>query len=83
MYNVIELYEIVPVGDGSHYICKNEYGEYYREHKAYHNKDQLAFDTAKTAQKYIDKYLDAKSYKPEIFGYNVDYLTFEVITEVD
>jgi hypothetical protein len=83
MYNVVELYEIVPVGDGSHYMCRNEAGEYYRQHKAYHNKDQLAFYTEEIAQKYIDKYLDSELYKPEWFGYNLDYLFFEIITEVD
>lgn len=83
MYNVIDLYEIVPIGDGSHYMCKDEDGKYYRQHKAYDSTDQLAFYTEETAQKYIDKYLDSKLYKPEIFGRNVDYLSFKIITEVD
>ena len=83
MSEVVELYEIVPIGDGSHYICKNENGEYYRQPKSHDNADQLAFYTEATAQRYIDKYLDSKLYKPEFFGHNVDYLSFDIITEVD
>ena len=82
MIECITLYEIVPIGDGMHYMCKNENGEYYRQTKAHDNTDQLAFYTEATAQQYIDKYLDPKLYKPEIFGRNVDYLSFDIITEV-
>lgn len=80
---VVTLFEIVPVGDGVHYMCKNNMGEYYREHKAYTVKEQLAFDTEVTAQKYIDKYLDTNLYKPEAFGYNLKYLPCKLITKVE
>lgn len=82
MYDVIELYEIVPVGDGMHYICKNELGEHYREHKAYMVKEQLVFNTKATAQEYIKKYLDADYYIPEAFGYSVEHLPCAIITVV-
>ena len=80
---VVTLFEIVPVNDGSHYMCKNSNGEYYQEHKAYTVKEQLAFDTEATAQKYIDKYLNADLYKPEMFGYNLKYLPCKLITKVE
>jgi hypothetical protein len=82
MNEVFILYEIVPIGDGSHYMCKNENGEYYREHKACNSKDQLVFSSKHMAQKYIDKYLNADHYVPEQFGYNIDYLLCKIITEV-
>ena len=80
---VVTLFEIVPVGDGVHYMCKNSNGEYYREHKAYTVKEQLVFTTEAMAQKYIDKYLDADLYTPEAFGYNLKYLPCKLITKVE
>jgi hypothetical protein len=83
MNNIVILYEIVPVGDGLHYICKNNAGEYYKEHKGYTVKEMLVFDSESTAKKYINKHLDADLYKPEKFGYNIKHLPCEVITGND
>ena len=83
MCNIITLYEIVPIGDGSHYLCQDSSGEYFTEHKAYTVKEQLAFYSEEMAQKYIDKYLDTSKYKPEIFGYNIDCMPFDIVDEVD
>lgn len=82
MSDVVKLYEIVPVGDGSHCICKNELGEHYRERKEYTTKEQLVFNTKATAQEYIKKYLDADYYIPEAFGYSVEHLPCAIITVV-
>lgn len=83
MGNIITLFGIVPIGDGSHYLCKDSSGEYFIEHKAYTVKEQLAFYSEETAQKYIDKYLDANKYKPEVFGHNIDYILFDIISVIE
>ena len=80
---IVELFEIVPVGDGSHYLCKDNSGRYFTEHKAIDRSEQLVFDSETVAQSYINKYLDADKYVPELFGYDLDYLPADVITFVD
>jgi hypothetical protein len=81
--NVVLLFEIVPIGDGLHYMCKNDAGKYYKEHKGYTVKEMLAFDSESTAQKYIKKYMDTNLYKPEMFGYDIKCLPCIVITASD
>jgi hypothetical protein len=83
MNDVTVFYEIVPKNDGSHYICRDENGNYYLKHKAEDTTNhQLAFDTPETAQAYIDKYLDPAQYHPEYFAYSLSLKPFDVITEV-
>lgn len=82
MTEFINLFEIVPIGDGVHYLCQDSSGRYFTEHKANTVKEQLVFDLEVTAQKYIEKYLDANKYKPEFFGCNVKFLPNNIIREV-
>lgn len=82
MNNITTLYEIVPVNDGIHYMCIDKNGNYFRQHKAYTIKEQLAFYDESVAQAYIDKYMDNKLYVTERFGYDLSGNPFDVITEV-
>ena len=82
MTEFTNLFEIVPIGDGVHYLCKDSSGRYFTEHKANTIREQLVFDSEVTAQKYIEKYLDINKYKPELFGYNIKFLPSKIIREV-
>jgi hypothetical protein len=81
--DITELFEIVPINDGLHYLCKDKSGQYFKRHKGEsQTKEDLVFISKKVAQDYIDKYLDANKYIPEVFGYNIDYLVADLIEEV-
>ena len=82
MAKLINLFEVVPIGDGMHYLCQDSSGRYFTEHKANTVKEQLVFDSEATAQKYIEKYLDVNKYKPELFGRNIKFLPSNIIREV-
>jgi hypothetical protein len=75
-----DFYNIVPISDGFHYLCKDADGNYFKHHKAEEEiREHLIFKTSEAAQDYINRYLDPIKYKPEIFGYRVDYLVAEVL----
>ena len=72
--SLIEMYHIVPVGDGFHILCCDDNGHYYLGEKAGDSRDdELLFYDAATAQEYIDRHLiDKDDYVPEILLMRAD-----------
>ena len=83
MDKVIECFEIVPIGDGLHYLCRDGDGHYFHQHKAESDtSDRLIFESEALAQDYIDRYLDGAKYRPEYVVYNAKYLPKNIIRKV-
>lgn len=63
------FYQIVPFGDGYHYMCRSDKGDIYIGSKNLDEKyfNKLIFNTINEAQDFIEKYLDKNKYVPEIF----------------
>lgn len=85
----VELFRIVPVNDGFHYMCMNCFEQFYFAHKAtdHLNPETLYFINEIVAQQFIDKYLDRpenelKIYKPEFILLRADYAPESVIEVV-
>ena len=87
MNKYIELFRVVPKGDGYNYMCKNKNGQHYLEHKRNNNKDALIFETESLAKEYIDTYLSMSDtmtlYVPEFILYHKDYVPNNIVTEVN
>lgn len=60
----IEKWQIVPKGDGFHYLDKN----HCLVDKAKERNTSLVFDTQKEAQEYIDKCLEKDKYVAEVMA---------------
>jgi hypothetical protein len=82
----VTLFQIVPVNDGYHYMCKNAEGYYLNRKEESGTVDDLIFETEQIAQKYINRYSSSFNlnycWKPEDILYNVKYIPTEVIKEV-
>lgn len=70
MENSKELWCIVPIGDGYHYVCETNDGKWFLQHKAqkFNPKSgkELVFKTESETQDYINCCLDASKFKPEL-----------------
>jgi hypothetical protein len=83
MNKLIELFSIVPVGDGYHYLCKDNDGNYFERNKNERNtNERLIFESKALAKAYIDKYLDAEKYEPGFIWYRDDCIPNNVIRNV-
>ena len=83
MAKFIELFSIVPIGDGFHYLCRDDDGNYFQRRKIDHSiNERLIFESEVLAQNYIDKYLDAERYMSECILYREDYAPKNIIREV-
>ena len=78
----ISLYGIILSNDRNYYVCKNDSGQYFIEHKGDNTNGKLVFYSGDVAQSYIDKYLDSNKFKPERYICNIDYLPDNIIKEV-
>ena len=67
------LYDIVPIEDGYHYLGLDAEGNYILKSKTDPLEPTLIFKYELEAQKYINKYLDPKKYKPERVTLNEKY----------
>lgn len=71
MNNLKELWHIVPVNDGYHYVCETNDGKHFLQPKAENfireSGNELMFATKIAAQDYINAYLDSCMFKPEKF----------------
>lgn len=83
MPDYIELFRIVLNGDGYHYLCRNNDGQFYFEHKKNNNNEALIFVTKELAQDCIDTYMstpgDMVVYVPEFILYHRDHLPQNII----
>lgn len=83
MNDYIELFRIVPNGDGYHYLCRNNDGQFYFEHKTNNNDEVLVFATKELTQECIDTYMstpdDMVGYVPEFVLYHKYHLPQNII----
>lgn len=83
MCELIELFDIVPIDEGYHYLCQDEDGNYFEGNKADSDTSaRLVFESKSLAQEYIDKYLNPKKYEPEFIFYNSKYAPKNIIRNV-
>lgn len=81
MCDIVELYEIIPINSGLHYVCYDKQTDnYYNEHKGNTVKEALVFNTEKAAIDYINKYLNPELYSVEKFGYSISKAPFIIRT---
>ena len=84
----VELFRIVPVNDGFHYMCMNCFGQFYLAHKVDDptSREALIFETEELAQLFIDKHFEKdctiKIYKPEFVLYCKNRAPTNIIREV-
>ena len=83
MDKFIEFFSIVPIGDGYHYLCKDNNGNHFEKHKIeFDTGERLIFENEHLARQYIDKYLDVERYRPGFILYRNDCIIGTVIRKV-